>query len=78
MVFSTVMVLVLDGSTEIGAHVKSHCLLIDGIKEFEMKSRPTLLHACPTCSDLPSDISTMNKIQYETYFQSACRPVSNR
>ena len=68
------MVLVLEGNTEIGAHIRSNlCFLMfkafDVIKGsdksyfFTMKALS--LHACATCSELPSNISIMKWIELQ-------------
>ena len=44
------MVLILDGNSEIGAHVRSS------------HKSGVCLHACAACSELPSNISTMARI----------------
>ena len=65
-----VMVLILDGNSELVAHVRSNfryqtCLrhLIRTravtIGFFFSPKRSIFLHACETCSELPSDIITM-------------------
>ena len=67
---NTLMVLILDGNAEIGAHVRGNpCYLICvGIRLnrekaqlgfFSSPRRFIFLHACVTCSELPSNINTM-------------------
>ena len=67
------IVLILDGNSEIGAH-EELSLLSDLLKAFDKiesshKSHifypkgPIFLHACATCSQLPSNLSTI--IVYE-------------
>ena len=62
------MVLILDGNSEIGAHVWSDlgylirliCLMhIKQSKIFFLQIRPIFRHACAICSELPSNLSTM-------------------
>ena len=66
------MVLVLDGNSEIGAHVRSNLFplfmfkafgQIESISQIEIYfislKRPICLHACATCFELPSHIGTM-------------------
>ena len=49
------MVIILDGDSEIYAHV-----YIDGShkSDFFIRKKPNVLHACSTCFELPSNIST--------------------
>ena len=62
------MVLILDGNSEIDAHVRSNfCYLIcwrlirfkAATKRFFSRKRPILLHSCATFSESPSHIRTM-------------------
>ena len=63
--------LILDGNLEIGAHVRSYLCYLSGLRHlFRWKavnnrffSPKTLifLHACATCSELPSSIITMSE-----------------
>ena len=56
------MVFIFDGNSEIGAKERSNLYHLIGlrhlIKDF-FPEIPIFLHACATCSELPSDISTM-------------------
>ena len=70
------MVLILDGNSEIGAHVWSNlCYLICLRHLIRSKTVtnlifPIFLHACATCSKLPSDISNMDgSIYLESEFE---------
>ena len=64
------MVLILDGNSEKGAHVRSHlcyliCLMhlfrsITVINQMFFSEKPIFHHACATCSELPSTIGTMS------------------
>ena len=62
------MVLILDGNSEIGAQVRSHlCYLIRLMRSREVTNREFypkwlfFVHACATCSELPSNISIMDQ-----------------
>ena len=69
------MVLITDANSEIGAHAGSN-LLSDLFKAFDLiesshksnffapKIHIFFLHANATCSELPSDISTMVRLSY--------------
>ena len=64
------MVLILDGNSKIGAHVRGQSLLFDLSKHL-IRSRSVrnkkkyILHACAACSELPSNTST--KVQSGEY-----------
>ena len=63
------MVLILDGNSEIDAHVRSNlCYVISSGHSNRYRSvtnlmfypkRPVFFHACATCSEIPSNISAM-------------------
>ena len=76
------MALVVDGNSEIGAHIR--CTLfylisfmhLVGSKavtfmavtdRFYSPNRPSFLHACATCSELPSNTMCMNRIEHLQY-----------
>ena len=55
---------ILDGNSEMGPHVRRNiCYVISlGREQSQIEiapERPIFLHACATCSELPSNISTM-------------------
>ena len=62
---------ILDGNSEKGAHVRSilctliclrHLIRSRAVTDpFFSPKRPNFLHVCTTCSELPSNISTMGK-----------------
>ena len=59
------MVLILDGNSDIGAHVNNQYLSFDLIKGshkvgFFSQKIPVLFHACATYSVLPYNISAMS------------------
>ena len=62
------MVLIFDGNSDIGSHVRSNFCYLICIMHFVRSSAvtnrilqkiPIFLHACATCSELPSNISVM-------------------
>ena len=56
------MVLILDGNSEIGAHVWSdigYSIRLSHLFSARAITNLILLHTCATCSELPSNISTM-------------------
>ena len=66
---NSIVALILDGNSDIGAHVRPFVLFkaFDWIENsdklyFFSAKRPIYLHACTTCSELPSEISTMGSI----------------
>ena len=64
------MVLILDGHSKIGAHVRSnlyyHKICLGHLlRPFFFSKRPIFLNACPTRSVLPSYINTMVCLQPE-------------
>ena len=79
-----IMVLILDGNSGISTHVRSHlCYLISlrplvGSRAvtnrvfFSPPKRSFFFHACTTCAELPSSISTMVPILFPQ-FTFACR-----
>ena len=67
------MVLMYNGNPEIVAYVRSNlkfmiCLRRDSY--FFSLKRLIFLHACATCSELPFDISTINKTASKVKFQN--------
>ena len=64
-ILGEVMVLISDGNSEIGSHVWSnHCYLLclrHSIQIFFLRKYVFFLHACATCSELPSNISTVGE-----------------
>ena len=73
------MVIILDGNSEICAHVKSVSLLFDLFKAFDQfesshKSdsflSEILLHMCATCSELPSNINATRFSFISFFFRS--------
>ena len=64
------MAIIIDGNSEIGAHARSnlcylnclrHLIRLRAIKNliFFLQERPIFLDTCATCSELPSNISTI-------------------
>ena len=55
------MVLILDGNSEKGAHVSRNLsyLICKAFDKIESSHKSDFLNACVTCSELPSNISTM-------------------
>ena len=67
LAFCEILVLILDGNSEIAAYVRGN-LCFDLSKALDREpshigfispKRPRFLHVCATCSELPSNISTM-------------------
>ena len=72
-------VLVFDGNSEVSAHVRSNFFYLNCLDReqsqivfFSLK-RPTFLHACTTCSKLPSNISTMVDSKEYSYYSRITR-----
>ena len=82
-IYAICIVIILDGNSEIGVHfTKNHwyliCLrhLITNRILFTMK-RPIFFHVCTTCSELPSNISTMILQLDSPFFQFWFRCILN-
>ena len=59
------MVLMLDGNSEIDAHTETAISVIreqSQIRVFFYPKRPIFYHAYATCSELPSNISTIGRL----------------
>ena len=75
-----VMVLILDGNSEIGVHVRSNLCNLISFRSREVtnsilsRKTPISLHACVTWSELPSTISAMVIVLLVTYSIKAAAP----
>ena len=73
------MALISDGNFEIGAHVVANLCSLISLRHlrdvtnrmFFSPKRPTFLHACATCSEIPSDITTKPFLEYLLPIESA-------
>ena len=67
-----ILVLILNGNSEIGAHVKSNLCHLNCLMHLNRSKAVTTrifslcqkLHVCATCSKLPSNISTMARLDH--------------
>ena len=73
-----IMVLVLDGNSETGAHIRSTVCFLYLFKAFDWiesshkadffsPKRPTFIYVCATCSELPSNMRTMVNISFAIF-----------
>ena len=56
-----IIVLILDGNSEIGAHVSSYLGYIC-LRHLFTSRRDLFSHSCTTCSELPYNVRTIHKI----------------